>query len=477
MIQNFCPYLGIMSFNLESVIISGKEVYPIIEGGKGISISSGQSSGAFAAAGAVGTFSGVNANFYDENNQRIPYEYHGKTRRERHLELVQMAIKGGISQAQIAHDLSSGNGPVHINILWEMGGAEAILSGILEGSKGLIHGVTCGAGMPYKLAEIAKQYNIYYYPIVSSMRAMRALWKRSYHKNAELLGGVVYEDPWLAGGHNGLSNSEDPAVPEDPYPRVAEIRKFMNEVGLQHVPIIMAGGVWHLNEWSHWLNNPEIGKIAFQFGTRPILTKESPVSDQWKRKLLTLKKGDIYLNRYSPTGFYSSAVENNFIKELQGREQRQISYSSVPDETHNTAFPVGPRGRPIYITGYDLAKAHQWIAQGHEEVMKTPDSTVIFVKKEQANQILTDQIDCMGCLSHCKFSNWKDHDDYTTGKKADPRSFCIQKTLQNIANGDDVEDELMFSGHNAYRFADDEFYKNDFIPTVKQLVDRIRSGY
>ena len=466
-----------MSFNLDSLVISGKEVYPIIEGGKGIAISSGETSGAFAAAGAVGTFSGVNASFYDKNNVRIPYEYEGQTRRERHFELIKLGIRGGISQAQIAHDMSGGNGPVHMNILWEMGGAEVILEGILEGAKGLISGVTCGAGMPYRLAEISRKYNIYYYPIVSSMRAMRALWKRSYHKNPELLGGVVYEDPWLAGGHNGLSNSENPAMPEDPYPRVVELRKFMNEVGLREVPIIMAGGVWHLNEWAHWLRNPEIGKIAFQFGTRPILTQESPVSKEWKDRLLTLRKGDIYLNRYSPTGFYSSAVENNFIKELQGREQRQVSYATSPGEHYDTALALGPRGRPVYIAAIDLESVNSWMAQGYNEAMKTPDSTIIFVTKERSNLILLDQINCMGCLSHCKFSNWKDHDDFSTGKKADPRSFCIQKTLQNIAYGNDVENELMFAGHNAYRFAGDEFYKDGFVPMVKQLVDRIRSGY
>lgn len=466
-----------MSFNLDSVVISGKEVYPIIEGGKGIAISSGLTSGAFAAAGAVGTFSGVNASFNDKDETYVPYKYKGQTRRERHLELIELGIKGGIKQAQIAHETSNGKGPVHMNILWEMGAAETILEGILSGAKGLINGVTCGAGMPYRLAEIARKHNIYYYPIVSSMRAMRALWKRSYHKNPELLGGVVYEDPWLAGGHNGLSNSENPTIPEDPYPRIVELRKFMNEVGLNEVPIIMAGGVWHLNEWSHWLRNPEIGKIAFQFGTRPILTQESPVSDEWKSKLLTLKKGEIYLNRYSPTGFYSSAVENDFIKELQGREQRQVSYATSIGEHYNTALPLGPRGRPVYIDANDLNLVKSWMAQGYDEAMKTPDSTIIFVSKEKSNNILTDQIDCMGCLSHCKFSNWKDHDNFSTDKRADPRSFCIQKTLQNIAYHNDVENELMFAGHNAYRFSGDEFYKNGFIPTVKELVERINMGY
>lgn len=465
-----------MVFNLDSVIISGKEVYPIIEGGKGIAISSGLSSGAFAAAGAVGTFSGVNASFYDENNKRIPYEYKGKTRRERHFELIEMGIRGGITQAKIARDVSGGNGIIHINVLWEMGGAQPILEGVLEGSKGLINGITCGAGMPYRLGEIAAKYNVYYYPIVSSMRAFRALWKRSYHKCYELLGGVVYEDPWLAGGHNGLSNSEDPKSPQDPYPRVAELRKFMNEIGLVNVPIIMAGGVWHLREWDHWLNNPEIGKIAFQFGTRPILTKESPVSDEWKARLLTLKKGDVYLNKFSPTGFYSSAVENAFLKELQEREKRQVEYSTEVNDIYSADLKIGARGRSIYIKPQDLPKVNEWISLGFTEAMRTPDSTVIFVSKAKEEEIIVDQINCMGCLSHCRFSNWKDHDDYTTGLKADPRSFCIQKSLQNIAHGSDVENELMFSGHNAYRFASDEFYKNGFIPTVKQLVDRIRAG-
>ena len=462
---------------LKPVMLSGREVLPIIEGGKGIAVSTGRSAGAFAAAGAVGTFSGVNADRYDAEGNRLSEVYHGKTRRERHDELVQMGIEGGLAQAKIAYDISGGQGRIHMNVLWEMGGCEKILHGILEGAKGMVHGITCGAGMPYRLAEISEQYQVYYYPIVSSMRAIRALWKRSYHKNPKLLGGVVYEDPWLAGGHNGLSNSEDPQVPEDPYPRVAEIRTFMNEVGLKETPIIMAGGVWHIRDWEHWLDNPEIGPIAFQFGTRPILTQESPASDAWRKRLMTLEEGDVFLNRFSPTGFYSSAVNNNFIEELRGREERQIAYHTEPVGELTEALPVGARGRPVYVGAEDKVRAERWIAEGYNEPMKTPESTLIFVNKEKAAAILKDQIDCMGCLSHCKFSNWKDHDDFTTGKKADPRSFCIQKTLQNAIHGQDINNELMFSGHNAYRFKNDPFYAGGFVPTVKQLVERIMTGY
>lgn len=462
---------------LNAIRVSGKEILPLIEGGKGISVSNGQSSGAWAEAGGAGTFSAVNADAHDENGNLIPVVYHGKTRRERHHELLKYAIQGGITQARIAHERSNGQGALHMNVLWEMAGVEDILHGVLDEVAELVDGVTCGAGMPYKVAEIAASYKLFYYPIVSSGRAFRALWKRSYHRFPEWLGGVVYEDPWLAGGHNGLSNSENPLKPEDPYPRVAELRKVMNEFGLQHVPVIMAGGVWHLNEWEHWLDNPEIGPVAFQFGTRPLLTKESPISDAWKQRLLTLKPGDVYLNRFSPTGFYSSAVSNPFLDELKERHIHQVAYTTEPMGDHTESFPVGARGRPVYLTPHDKADALTWVGQGFTEALKTPDSTIILVTPEKADEIRQDQINCMGCLSACLFSNWSQNELGTTGHKADPRSFCIQKTLQDIGHGEAVDNQLMFAGHAAYRFAQDPFYANGFIPTVKELVDRIASGY
>src|SRR5204863_7401400 len=51
---------------LNPIVVSGREVLPLVEGGKGISISNGESSGAWAASGGVGTFSGVNADSYNE---------------------------------------------------------------------------------------------------------------------------------------------------------------------------------------------------------------------------------------------------------------------------------------------------------------------------------------------------------------------------------------------------------------------------
>jgi NAD(P)H-dependent flavin oxidoreductase YrpB (nitropropane dioxygenase family) len=466
---------------INAIRMGGIDVLPLIEGGKGVSISNGISSGSWAAAGGVGTFSAVNADSFDSFGNRIKQIYHGRTRTARHEELVAYAINGALTQARRAYELASGKGRIHANILWEMGAAERIITEVLEQAKGIISGITCGAGMPYRLSDIATRFNVYYYPIISSARAFNALWKRAYSKAAELLGGVVYEDPWLAGGHNGLSNSEDPSKPEDPYPRVLALRQVMRGFGLAETPIIMAGGVWWLEEWQNWIDNKELGPIAFQFGTRPLLTQESPIGDAWKKRLLTLKEGDVFLNHFSPTGFYSSAVNNGFIQELRERNERQVAFTPEIVGEHIAEYGVGPRKRPVYLTPADLDRVRGWESQGFIEALRTPDSTLIFVTPEQARQIVADQIACMGCLSQCRFSNWSQHEaEHTTGKKADPRSFCIQKTLQSIAHESDepdaVERNLMFSGHNAYRFASDPFYSNGFIPTVKQLVERILTG-
>src|SRR3954454_15177286 len=235
---------------VKPILYGGREVWPLIEGGKGVAATNHASSGAWAAAGGIGTVSAVNADSYDPEGRIIPQIYHALTRRERHEELIRYAIDGAVAQVQRAYEIAGGKGAININVLWEMGGAQRVLNGVLERTKGHVTGVRCGAGMPYKLSEIAASYGVSYLPIISSARAFRALWKRAYSKAAEWLSAVVYEDPWLAGGHNGLSNAEAPLQPQDPYPRVRELRATMREGGIpDDVPIGMAGGGLELRGW------------------------------------------------------------------------------------------------------------------------------------------------------------------------------------------------------------------------------------
>lgn len=141
-----------MSFKgLNPIVYGGKEVWPLIEGGKGVSATNHASSGAWAAAGGIGTVSAVNADSYDAEGKIIPQVYDQLTRKERHDQLIRYAIDGATEQVKRAYEIANGQGAININVLWEMGGAQAVLEGVLEQTKGLVTGVTCGAGMPINL--------------------------------------------------------------------------------------------------------------------------------------------------------------------------------------------------------------------------------------------------------------------------------------------------------------------------------------
>ena len=105
------------------------------------------------------------------------------------------------------------------------------------------------------------------------------------------------------------------------------LRDTMREGGISDdVPIVMAGGVWYLRDWNDWIDNPELGKIAFQFGTRPLLTRESPIPEGWKDKLTEIEPGEVLLHRFSPTGFYSSRGQaTRSCAQLEARSERQIA--------------------------------------------------------------------------------------------------------------------------------------------------------
>ena len=87
---------------LKPILYSGREVWPLVEGGKGVSATNHMSAGAWAAAGGIGTVSAVNADSYDPEGKIVPQVYHALTRRERHEELIRYAIDGAVEQVKRA---------------------------------------------------------------------------------------------------------------------------------------------------------------------------------------------------------------------------------------------------------------------------------------------------------------------------------------------------------------------------------------
>jgi NAD(P)H-dependent flavin oxidoreductase YrpB (nitropropane dioxygenase family) len=452
---------------LKKIWLAGREIFPIVEGGKGVAVSTGKTAGKFAAEDCAGTLSAVMPDGYDEDGRAIPVATPGQTRLLRHREMIRKSIQNGIQNVEIAWRESKGRGRIFMNMLWGLGGSREIIEGILEKTKGKIHGISVGAGMPYQLGDIAAKFKVYYQPIVSSSRAFKALWARGFSRTKEWLGGVIYECPWRAGGHNGIS-SEDPNNPEDALPRLIELRKFMNSVGLAAVPIIIAGGIWSISECQAYIGNPDIEPVAFQMGTRPMLTAESPVSESWRKIMMNLKEGDVKLQKFSPTGFYSSAVNNKFVQDLLARKARQVQFW---DEAAEGLVALGGK----FVAAEDMPTILEWQAQGFETPMPTPDSTFVFETPTMARVIVAQQDACAGCLAACKFSGWNSFEPENELPR-DPRSFCIKNTLQAAAHTDNLDNNLVFAGHSAYKFASDPLFADGKRPTIHEFLDEVKKG-
>ena len=99
-----------------------------------------------------------------------------------------------------------------------------------------------------------------------------------------------------------------------------------------------------------------------------MLVKESPMSDEWKKKLLSLKCGDVFLNKFSPTGFYSSAVRNEFIKQLRERNARQIAFE-VKLLKRSVELSVGSRGKKVYVSPNDKKLSEDSISMGYTDAL------------------------------------------------------------------------------------------------------------
>jgi len=476
------------------VLIDGAWILPLIQGGKGVGATNGISAGAWARENAAGTIAATGAVFeYNDEGREISYDYTGRTRLERHEEMVAFSIKGCVHQAQAAHKAANGKGRIRINFLKMAGASMRIMRGTLAGTRlpgggNMVHAVTMGAGLPSEEdVQICSDEGVYLDPIVSSVSALKILLKRTFKKwpdsCAEKIGAVIYEDPWLAGGHNGITSREDPEEPQDPYQRVKAIRTLMNENQMENVAIVMAGGVWYLRDWVRWLDNPDIGAIAFQIGSRDLLTQESPISDEWKSLILSMKKGDIALNKFSPTGFYSSTYNNAMIKDLVQRSKRQVPFSLGADD-NRTERLTGPGvpAKGYFVAAKDMDRIEEWKARGFDVALRTPDDTLVFVTQAQNREIKRVKAECVGCLSTCKLSTWSENPErkHTTGKRPDPRVHCIRKGLLGAIQGIDLEKQLIFAGHNSYKSGEDPFYRGEngtvFIPSVKQLIARLMSG-
>src|SRR3546814_3691048 len=96
---------------------------------------------------------------------------------------------------------------------------------------------------------------------------------------------------------------------------------------------------------------------------------------------------DVLLHKFSPTGFYSSAVKTDFLYDLIHRSERQIPYSKVEAGVHTAQLDIGVRGKNFWVAPADYQRAKAGFSQGYPDALKTPDERNVYVTPERRAEI------------------------------------------------------------------------------------------
>jgi nitronate monooxygenase len=290
---------------IPSLKIGSLEVkLPIIQGGMGVGISRSGLASAVAAAGGIGVIASVGLG----------------------------ALAGGPTQ-----DLMSANsealgreirrakeisrGAIGVNVMSVVSDSAKLIETAVESGADVLF---LGAGVPRLPRSVARALNsglsTHLAVIVSSLRAMRLifrLWSKHY---ASVPDAVVVEGP-MAGGHLGFRKEHlnDPGHSiEAILPDIVAETARMEVEHCKSIPVIAAGGIFTGSDACRMLS---LGAHGIQMGTRFAATVESDAADEFKQAYVRSSKEDIVIID-SPVGMPGRAIGNRFTEDVaRGRKK------------------------------------------------------------------------------------------------------------------------------------------------------------
>jgi nitronate monooxygenase len=266
------------------LIIKGKTLLPIVQGGMGVGISASRLAGNVAKLGGVGTISSVDL-------RRHHADLMAQTGKSRDKALIDRANLIALDrEIKAAKVIAEGNGMIAVNI---MRAVAEYASYTRQACESGIDAVVVGAGLPLDLPEQTTDFpNVALIPILSDVRGIALILKKWMRKN-RLPDAIVIENPRYAAGHLGAAKPEDVNQPHFAFPTVLEgTLELFKELGIERerIPLIAAGGVNTFEQVSELF---AMGASAIQLGTAFAVTQEGDAHINFKKVLADAKPEDI----------------------------------------------------------------------------------------------------------------------------------------------------------------------------------------
>lgn len=298
------------SFN--PLIIRGKSLIPIVQGGMGVGISASRLSSAVARENGMGTIASVDLRHLHED---LLAESQIQPSEEKYCQLNRQALDREI---QAAKKQSQGKGMIAVNVMKAVKDHAALVRQACESGADAI---VMGAGLPLDLPDLVGDYrkNVALLPILSESRGIHLVLKR-WLKKAVLPDAIVIEHPAHAAGHLGAASVSSVNDEKFNFQRVIEeTHEVFKKLGLESekIPLILAGGMANFEKISHALK--DWGAQAVQIGTAFAVTHEGDAHINFKKTLLEATREQI-VEFMSVAGLPARGVATRFLESYIKRE-------------------------------------------------------------------------------------------------------------------------------------------------------------
>lgn len=303
-----------MQHAFEPLIVRGKQLIPIVQGGMGVAISASGLSSAVARENGIGTIASVDLRHLHED---LLAESKINPSEDKYNRLNRIALDREI---QTAKAQSQGRGMIAVNVMKAVKDHAALVRQACESGA---DAVVMGAGLPLDLPELVGEHrnNVALLPILSESRGIGIVLKR-WMKKGVLPDAIVIEHPAHAAGHLGAMTVDGVNDAKFEFKRVIEeTLEIFKSLGLERekIPLVLAGGMANFDKISTALK--EWGANAVQIGTAFAVTQEGDAHINFKNTLAGAE-GEQIVEFMSVAGLPARGVNTRFLSSYIKRESK-----------------------------------------------------------------------------------------------------------------------------------------------------------
>ena len=303
---------------LRPLVLGGRTLLPLVQGGMGVGVSAHRLAGAVAALGGVGTISSVDLRRHHPDLMAATRECHAGRHGDADKATIDAANLEALErEIRAARLVSQGRGLLAVNVMRAVGAYAPSVTRALQAG---IDAVVVGAGLPLDLPDLARDFpHAALVPILSDARGVNLVLKK-WERKQRLPDAIVIEHPRWAGGHLGaakLADLEDPRFDFETV--IPQVLALLRSAGVEReVPLIAAGGIRSCEDI---VRLQALGAAAVQLGTPFVATDECDADPAFKRVLAQARDEDI-VEFTSVAGLPARAVRTPWLTNYLKAEPR-----------------------------------------------------------------------------------------------------------------------------------------------------------